>query len=211
MMETTVLLKPREAWRRVKRDVSRWPAPLRPLVAFFLGEERPLTYEEPVAEMDRAMQFPVFQNSWTMPIRARIDMLSTGIRTPVGIKVSGPDLQTVEQIGLQIESALKDLPGTRSVFAERATGGTFVDIDIRREAIARYGLTVGEVQEVIQSAIGGMNLTRTVEGRARFPVNLRYPRELRDDLDRLGRVLVPVPSPTGAAGFRAGCPRRKEG
>jgi len=199
MMETTVLLKPREAWRRVNRDVSGWPAPLRPLAALLLGEERPLTYEELVTEMDRAMQFPGLQNSWTMPIRARIDMLSTGIRTPVGVKVSGPDLQTVEEIGLRIESVLKDLPGTRSVFAERATGGTFVDIDIRREAIARYGLTVGEVQEVIQTAIGGMNLTRTVEGRARFPVNLRYPRELRDDLDRLGRVLVPVPPPSGAA------------
>ncbi len=197
MMETTVLLKPRNEWRRVKNDFASWPSSLRPLAAFFLGPERTLTYEELVTEMDRAMRFPGVQNSWTMPIRARIDMLSTGIRTPVGVKVFGPDPNTVEDIGLKIEAVLQDLPGTRSVFAERAAGGYFVDIDIRREAIARYGLTVAEVQEVIQSAIGGMNLTRTVEGRARFPVNLRYPRELRDDLERIERVLVPVPPPEG--------------
>ncbi len=206
MMETTVLLKPRDEWRRVKNDFASWPSALRPLAAFFLGQERTLTYEELVAEMDRAMRFPGLQNSWTMPIRARIDMLTTGIRTPVGVKVFGPDLQTVEEIGLRIEAALKDLAGTRSVFAERAAGGYFVDIDIRREAIARYGLTVAEVQDVIQSAIGGMNLTRTVEGRARFPVNLRYPRELRDDVERFERVLVPVRPSGGQAMESAGRP-----
>ncbi|MEJ5357428.1 MAG: CusA/CzcA family heavy metal efflux RND transporter [Desulfobacterales bacterium] len=206
MMETTVLLKPRHEWRRVRRDFASWPSALRPLAAFLLGEERALPYEELVAEMDRAMRFPGVQNSWTMPIRARIDMLSTGIRTPVGVKVFGPDPKTVEEIGLRIEAVLQDLPGTRSVFAERAAGGYFVDIDIRREAIARYGLTVAEVQEVIQSAIGGMNLTRTVEGRARFPVNLRYPRELRDDLERIERVLVPVPPPDGRTMEPAGRP-----
>jgi Cu(I)/Ag(I) efflux system membrane protein CusA/SilA len=138
------------------------------------------------------MQFPGLQNAWTMPIRARIDMLSTGIRTPVGIKIFGPNLNTIQDLGLQIEGILQDLPGTRSVYAERVAGGFFIDIDIQRDAIARYGLTVGEVQEVIQSAIGGMNITRTVEGRERYPVNVRYPRELRDDVEKLRRIQVPA-------------------
>jgi Cu(I)/Ag(I) efflux system membrane protein CusA/SilA len=142
--------------------------------------------------MDAQMQFPGMQNAWTMPIRARIDMLSTGIRTPVGIKIFGPDLSTIEEIGTRIETILKGVPGTRSVYAERVAGGYFTDIKIRRDAIARYGLTVGEVQEVIQSAIGGMNITRTIEGRERYPVNVRYPRELRDDIDKIKRILVPV-------------------
>ena len=142
--------------------------------------------------MDAQMQFPGMQNAWTMPIRARIDMLSTGIRTPVGIKIFGPDLSTIEEIGTRIETMLKGVAGTRSVYAERVAGGYFTDIKIRRDAIARYGLTVGEVQEVIQSAIGGMNVTRTIEGRERYPVNVRYPRELRDDIDKIKRILVPV-------------------
>lgn len=192
MMETTVQLKPRSEWRRVKREYAALPGWLRPAAARIFGAERPLTYDELVAEMDRRMQFPGVQNAWTMPIRARIDMLSTGIRTPVGIKVFGPDLATIERLGMEIESLLKPVPGTRSVYAERVAGGFFVDIDIRREAIARYGLTVEEVQEVIQSAIGGMNVSRTVEGRERYPINVRYPRELRDDVEKLRRVLVPA-------------------
>ena len=119
-------------------------------------------------------------------------MLTTGIRTPVGIKIFGPDLSTIEEIGTRIETMLKGVPGTRSVYAERVAGGYFTDITIRRDAIARYGLTVGEVQEVIQSAIGGMNITRTIEGRERYPVNVRYPRELRDDIEKIKRILVPV-------------------
>ena len=150
------------------------------------------------------MQFPGLQNAWTMPIRARIDMLSTGIRTPVGIKIFGADLKTIQALGIQIEGILKEVPGTRSVYAERVAGGFFIDIDIRREDIARYGLTVGEVQQVIQSAIGGMNITRTIEGRERYPVNVRYPRELRDDIDKLRRILVPArmggAAQTGMAG-----------
>ena len=129
--------------------------------------------------MDRKMQFPGLQNAWTMPIRARFDMLSTGIRTPVGIKISGPDLNTIQELAIRAETALKYLRGTRSVYAERVAGGYFVDIKINRDAIARYGLTVGEVQEVIQSALGGMNVTRTIEGRERYPVNIRYLREFR--------------------------------
>jgi Cu(I)/Ag(I) efflux system membrane protein CusA/SilA len=128
-----------------------------------------------------------------MPIRARIDLLTTGVRTPVGIKVYGSDLARIESIGERLEAVLRDVPGTRSVFAERAAGGYFVDFDLRRDELARYGLSVSEVQNVILSAVGGENVTTTVEGRARYPVNVRYPRELRDDLERLGRVLVMTP------------------
>ena len=192
MMETTVQLKPKNQWRKVKKDYTFVPEWLRNTASMIFGEERGLSYDELVKLMDQKMQFPGFQNAWTMPIRARIDMLSTGIRTPVGIKVFGSNLETIQDLGVQIEGILKELPGTRSVYAERVAGGYFIDIDIRREAIARYGLTVGEVQEVIQSAIGGMNVTRTIEGRERYPVNVRYPRELRDDIDKLKRILVPV-------------------
>jgi len=131
-------------------------------------------------------------NSFTMPIKARIDMLATGIRTPVGIKILGPNLEEIEKIGLALEHHLREIPGTRSVYAERVATGYFLDIVVNREAIARYGLTVDDINEVIQTAIGGMNLTTTVEGRARYPVNIRYPRELRDDVEKLKRILVPV-------------------
>jgi Cu(I)/Ag(I) efflux system membrane protein CusA/SilA len=192
MMETTVQLKPQSEWRTVRKDYSQLPEWMRPAAEMLFGAERPLTYEELVEQMDQKMQFPGLQNAWTMPIRARIDMLSTGIRTPVGIKIFGPNLNTIQDLGVQIEGILKEVPGTRSVYAERVAGGFFIDIDIQRDAIARYGLTVGEVQEVIQSAIGGMNITRTIEGRERYPVNVRYPRELRDDVDKLKRIQVPA-------------------
>jgi Cu(I)/Ag(I) efflux system membrane protein CusA/SilA len=129
-----------------------------------------------------------------MPIKARIDMLTTGIRTPVGVKIFGPDLKAIEALGTRLEEILAGVPGTRSVFAERAAGGYFVDFDIDRAALARVGLSVGVVQDVIMSAVGGENVTTTVEGRARFPVNVRYPRGLREDLDQLGNVLVMTPS-----------------
>jgi len=192
MMETTVHLKPKDEWRRIEKDYSSLPEWLRPMAKKVLGSHRTITYEELVEEMDQKMQFPGFQNAWTMPIRARIDMLTTGIRTPVGIKISGPDLKTIEETGIHIEVILKEVAGTRSVYAERVAGGYFTDIKINRDAIARYDLTVGEVQEVIQSALGGMNITRTIEGRERYPVNIRYPRELRDDIERIKRILVPV-------------------
>ncbi len=192
MMETTVHLKPKDQWRKVRKDYSSLPQWLRPLAEKILGTHRTITYEELVEEMDRKMQFPGLQNAWTMPIRARIDMLTTGIRTPVGIKISGSDLNTIQEMGVHIEMILKEVPGTRSIFAERVAGGYFTDIKINRDAIARYGLTVGEVQEVIQSALGGMNITRTIEGRERYPVNIRYLRELRDDVERLKRILIPV-------------------
>jgi Cu(I)/Ag(I) efflux system membrane protein CusA/SilA len=172
MIETTITLKPPEEWR---------PG---------------MTIEKLVAELDATVRLPGVTNAWTMPIKTRIDMLSTGIKTPVGVKVAGPDLAVLQQIGAEIEAILREEPGTLSVFAERVVGGNYLDYDIDRREIARYGLTVGDVQDVIQSAIGGRNVTQTVEGRERYPVNLRYSRELRDNLTMLRRVLVPTP--TGA-------------
>ena len=170
MLETTVRLKPR----------GQWPDPEKTTKAL-------------TNEMDRAIQFPGLANAWTMPIKTRIDMLSTGIKTPVGIKVSGPDLNVLQQLSQQIEQVMKTLDETTSAFGDRAVGGYYLDFDISREKVARYGLTVGAVQDVIQSAIGGMNITETVEGLERYPVNLRYPRDLRDDLESLKRVLIPTP------------------
>lgn len=203
MMETTVQLKPRDQWRKVAKTYPRLPQALRPLAKKVFGAERSLSYKELVEEMDRRMQFPGMQNAWTQPIRARVDMLSTGIRTPVGIKIFGPDLNTIQQLGIEAETILKSVPGTRSVFAERVSGGYFIDIRIKREEIARYGLTVDEVQEVIQSAIGGMNITRTIEGRERYPVNVRYMRELRDDIEKIKRILVPVNTSDSGRGMNA--------
>tara|TARA_R110000823_G_scaffold171736_1_gene304082 strand:+ start:10958 stop:14152 length:3195 start_codon:yes stop_codon:yes gene_type:complete len=173
MIETTVRLKPKE----------EWPDP---------GK----TTKELMSEMDAAIQFPGLANAWTMPIKTRIDMLSTGIKTPIGIKVSGPDLNVLQEVSQDIEQAMKTLPETTSAFGDRAVGGYYLDFDIDRESASRYGLTVGAVQDVIQSAIGGMNITETVEGLERYPVNLRYPRELRGDLESLKRVIIPTP--TGA-------------
>ena len=173
MIETTVRLKPKE----------EWPDPSK-------------STKDLMNEMDQAIKFPGLANAWTMPIKTRIDMLSTGIKTPIGIKVSGPDLNVLQQLSQDIEQAMKTLPETTSAFGDRAVGGYYLDFDINRESAARYGLTVGAVQDIIQSAIGGMNITETVEGLERYPVNLRYPRELRDDLETLKRVLIPTPTGT---------------
>ena len=169
MVNTTIVLKPRELWR---------PG---------------MTVEKLQAEMDAALQFAGFPNTWTQPIRNRLDMLFTGIKTPVGIKILGPDLHVIQALGSQIERILQGVPETRSVYAERVTQGYFTDIRVRRDAIARYGLTVGDVQDVIQTAVGGMTVTRTVEGRERYPVSLRYERAFRDDLPALRQVLVKAP------------------
>jgi Cu(I)/Ag(I) efflux system membrane protein CusA/SilA len=169
MIETLIRLTPEDSW----------PA----------GQ----TIEGIADELDRMVQLPGMRNSWTMPIRTRIDMLATGIKTPVGVKLLGDDLEQLATLGPEIEAVLQAMPETRSVVSERVTGGNFLDIDIDRAAAARYGLTVGDVQDVIASAIGGMNVTRTVEGLARYPVNLRFPRELRNDLASLERVAVPTP------------------
>jgi Cu(I)/Ag(I) efflux system membrane protein CusA/SilA len=194
MMETTVVLKPQDQWRPRPRWYSSWsPEWLSALVFRRLWPDR-LSWEELVAEMDAKLRIPGTTNAWTMPIKARIDMLTTGVRTPVGVKVYGPDLAAIEALGRRIEAVLRGVRGTRSVYAERVAGGYFVDFDLKREELARYGLTVAQAQDVIMSAVGGENVSTTVEGRARFPVNVRYPRELRDDLDALGRVLVMTPS-----------------
>ena len=173
MIETTVRLKPKEEWPDPKKSTK-----------------------DLMNEMDKAIQFPGLANAWTMPIKTRIDMLSTGIKTPIGIKVSGPDLNVLQQVSQDIEQAMKTFPETTSAFGDRAVGGYYLDFNINRESAARYGLTVGAVQDIIQSAIGGMNITETVEGLERYPVNLRYPRELRDDLETLKRVLIPTPTGT---------------
>ena len=142
----------------------------------------------------RALQFPGVPNVWTQPIRNRLDMLSTGIKTPVGIKILGPDLTVIQEIGREIERTLQQVPGTRSVYAERVAQGYFTDIDIDRDAIARYGLRIEDVQDVIQSALGGENVTQTIEGRERYPVNVRYASDFRQDLTALERVLVKAPT-----------------
>jgi len=194
MMETTVVLRPPHQWRPKARWYSSWsPEWLSRLLWRRLWPDR-ISREDLVAEMDQALQIPGTTNAWTMPIKARIDMLTTGVRTPVGIKIYGPDLVEIEAIGRQLEGALQDVRGTRSVYAERVAGGYFVDFDLRRGELARYGITVAQAQDVIMSAVGGENVSTTIEGRARFPVNVRYPRERRDDIDSLGRVLVMTPS-----------------
>jgi copper/silver efflux system protein len=193
MVETVVELKPQSEWRSKNRWYSAWaPEWLKAIALRRIWPDR-LSWDELTEEMDAALQLPGVTNAWTMPIRNRIDMLTTGIRTPIGIKVFGPDLAQIESIGERLEPILRALPGTRSVFAERAAGGYFVDFDLKRDALARYGLSVEDVQDVILTAVGGEDVTTTVEGRARFPVNVRYPRELRDDLASLGRVLVRTP------------------
>jgi Cu(I)/Ag(I) efflux system membrane protein CusA/SilA len=169
MIETTIILAPQESWPP--------------------GQ----TIEQIIRELDALVQFPGVTNAWTMPIKTRIDMLATGIKTPVGIKLLGDDLEVLSRVGAEIEAVVREVPNTASVYSERVVGGNYVEIEIRREEAARFGLTVADVQEVIMSAIGGMNVTWTVEGLERYPVNLRYPRKLRNNLEALRRVAVPTP------------------
>ncbi len=170
MIETIINLKPEEEWRP------------------------DMTWDKLIQEMDKAMrQIPGVTNAWTMPIKARIDMLSTGIRTPIGIKIFGPDLGMIQKIGEQLEEILTPIPGTRSIYAERVTGGYFLDITPKRDEIARYGLRVEDVLHIVETAIGGMNIDITIEGRERYPINVRYGRVFREDIDKLKRVLVPTP------------------
>jgi len=168
MFETTIALKPEAEWRKG------------------------LTWDDLIAEMDRSIQFPGIPNSWTMPIKGRIDMLATGIRTPVGIKIFGPDLAVLERLGKEIEDAVAMVPGTRSAVSERPLGGSYLNIEIDRDAAARYGVNIRDANMVIASAIGGMEITQTVEGRERYSVRVRYPQELRDEPEKLAEVLIPV-------------------
>jgi len=192
MMETVVLLKPENEWRRVKTWYSWLPDSLEGPFRRFWPDH--IKHEYLINEMDQALKIPGTTNAWTMPIKNRIDMLSTGVRTPIGIKVLGSDIKKIEEIGTHIEMVLKDIKGTRSVYAERVAGGYFLDFELKRLELARYGLSVEDAQMVVLSAIGGENITTTVEGRERYAVNVRYPRELRDDVEKLKRVLVPTPS-----------------
>ncbi len=169
MIETTIILTPQSTWPEGK------------------------TIDDIKHELDRMVQFPGVTNAWTMPIKTRIDMLATGIKTPVGIKLLGDDLHTLSEVGQKIEAVVRELPDTRSVYSERVVGGHYVDIDIKRAEAARFGLNVADVQTVVSSAIGGMNVTSTVEGLERYPVNVRYPRELRNNLEQLRQVAVPTP------------------
>jgi Cu(I)/Ag(I) efflux system membrane protein CusA/SilA len=190
MMETVVVLKPQSQWRTRNRWYSsRLPDFVKPVLRPLWPET--ISWDELVNEMNEALTLPGQTNAWTMPIKNRIDMLTTGVRTPVGIKVFGSDLAEIERIGRSLEQILQPVPGTRSVYGERVAGGFFVDFDLNRREIARHGLTVKEVQDVIMSAVGGENVTTTVEKRERYPVNVRYSRELRDDPAELARVLVP--------------------
>lgn len=193
MMETTIVLKPESEWRHKERWYSDWaPEWLKGILRS--GWPDHLTYEELVAEMDEKLVIPgvTSRGAMTMPIKARIDMLSTGIRSPIGIKIFGADLKEIEEIGTHLEMILKEIPGTSSVFAERTAGGYFIDFEPRRDQLARYGLTIEQLQTVIMTAVGGENVTTSIEGRERYPVNVRYPRELRSDIESLRRVLVPT-------------------
>jgi Cu(I)/Ag(I) efflux system membrane protein CusA/SilA len=195
MMETTVLLKPELQWRVSSRWYSRWAPSWLQSILRQVWRDR-ITQDELVEEMDQALRLPGFTNAWTMPIKNRLDMLSTGIRTPVGLKISGADLKEIERLGVEAERILQKVPGTRSVFAERVAGGSFLDFDINRPALARNGLSMDDAQGIITTAIGGDNQGFTVEGRARYPINVRYARDYRSSLESLERVLVPLP--TGA-------------
>ena len=208
MIETTIRLKPEADWPAVD-IVENSGAGFQPAISTNSETHRQdarvtskivhrrRTPDELVEAMNDAVQIPGLNNAWTMPIRTRIDMLSTGIKTPVGIKIAGPDLATLERIGTEVEAVVRQVPGTASAFAERVMGGRYIEFEINRDAIARYGLTVGDVQDVLSVALGGMPLTTTVEGLQRYTINLRYDRDFRSDLDALKRDIV-VPTPTGA-------------
>jgi Cu(I)/Ag(I) efflux system membrane protein CusA/SilA len=191
MLETIITLKPTSAWPRVPTWYSSWaPEWLKPLFRHITPDHA--SQEDLVNRLNAALTLPGVSNAWTMPVKGRIDMLTTGIRTAVGLKISGADTKVLEDIGTQVETALTPVPGTRSVFAERTSGGYFLDFEWDRETLSRYGLSVDEAQTAVQNAIGGENVTTTVEGRERYPVNVRYLRDFRTDLAALGRVLVPA-------------------
>jgi Cu(I)/Ag(I) efflux system membrane protein CusA/SilA len=172
MIETVIQLKPREEWRE-----GMTPEGLR-------------------AELDRVVKYTGLTNAWVMPIKTRIDMLATGIKTPVGIKVAGPDLKVIERIGQELERVLANVDGTASVYSERVAGGRYVDVDIDRKRASRFGLNIKDVQDIVRSAVGGMNVAQTVEGLERYPINIRYPQRVRDSVEQL--KMLPIVTPQGA-------------
>jgi Cu(I)/Ag(I) efflux system membrane protein CusA/SilA len=191
MMETVIVLKPETEWRRVDTWYSSW-APKWAKAIFRRFTPDHISTEQLIEEMNQALKIPGTANAWTMPIKARVDMLTTGVRTPVGIKIYGADIKKIEDLGTQIEALLPKVRGTRSVFSERTSGGYFLDFKWNRDELARYGLSIDNAQDVVMSAIGGEDVTTTIEGRERYPVNVRYMRDYRSDPDKLGRVLVPT-------------------
>lgn len=192
MFETTILLKPHEQWREKPQWYSSWaPEWSKSLFRPFWSDR--ISQDELVGELDQALKATGITNAWTMPIKARLDMLSTGIRTPVGIKIMGADLKEVERLALEVESLISKVEGTRSVFAERVAGGYFLDFELKRDQLARYGLSIDDANMLVMTAVGGDNQGFTVEGRARYPINVRYARDYREDIDALRRVLVPLP------------------
>lgn len=191
MLETVIILKPQEKWRSVETWYSGWAPQWLKSVLRRVTPDR-LSREDLVSQMNEALKLPGVSNAWTMPIKGRIDMLTTGIRTPLGLKISGANLVEIEQIGGKIEGILRPLHGTRSVFAERTGGGYFLDISWDRDELARYGLSMDEAQAVVQNAIGGDNITTSIQGRERYEVNVRYMRDFRGDINALRRVLVPI-------------------
>ncbi|MGQ9619089.1 MAG: efflux RND transporter permease subunit [Candidatus Aminicenantia bacterium] len=196
IMETTIILKPQNEWRKKKR----WYSDIVP--EFFQGPFRvfwsdriswnELIYGED--GLDKALRLPGVVNAWTMPIKARIDMLTTGVRTPVGIRIFGDDLKRLEEIGIEIEGLLSNVSGTKSIYAERASQGYFVDFKLKRDELARYGLSIEDVEMELMTSVGGENITQTIEGRERYPINVRYPRELRDEIEKLKKILISTPS-----------------
>lgn len=194
MFETLVALKPEDKWRKKKIEykfLNYVPSFLHPVFHWVLPDGRTITKQELIQEMDEAMRIPGVANIWTQPIVNRVDMLATGIRTSVGVKVFGPDLNVIQQLALDVERALRDVPGVADLYAERVTGKPYLEYKIKREEIARYGVNIRDVQDIIETAIGGENITTTVEGRYRYPVRVRYLRELRDNFDALKRIYVP--------------------
>jgi Cu(I)/Ag(I) efflux system membrane protein CusA/SilA len=192
MMETVVVLKDQREWRSVDRWYSFLPDFLQ--FPFHLIWPNYMSWDELISEMDKKMQFPGLVNAWTMPIKGRIDMLSTGMRTPVGIKILGDDLPTIEKLGQEIETTLSKVKGTRGVFSERVAGGYFLDYEFNREALARYGFSVKYVQEVLSSAVGGRNVSTAIEGRERYPIQVRYARDFRNSIDDLNHILLQTKS-----------------
>ena len=190
MLETVIILKPHSQWRKVDTWYSSWaPEWARSVLRLVTSDH--ISQEELISQMNDALKVPGLANAWTMPVKGRTDMLSTGVRTPVGLKISGADVQQIEKIGVEAEALLRSVSGTRSVFAERTDGGYFLDIEWSRGELARYGLSMEEVQTVVQNAIGGETVTTVVQGRERYPVSVRYMRDFRSDISALGRILVP--------------------
>ncbi len=191
MLETVIILKPKPEWRKTETWYSSWAPEWGKALLRRITPDH-ISQQELIMEMNDALKIPGLANSWTMPIKGRFDMLSTGLRTPVGLKVTGADLDTIEEIGARIESILPAVKGTRSVFAERTASGYFLDVQWNRKELARYGLSMKDAQAVVENAIGGENVTTTVEGRERYPINVRYSRDFRSNMAALGRILVPA-------------------